>query len=823
MSDKGVPRFRSPHARVGPAFHDTSPDGRPQTVGVELIPKITRRFVENHPSVSVKLVVDTTRTISRAVATGELDAALVGGVVPQSMVELGQVVVEPYLEDQMVLICCPDDPVWSMGPVSLSQLARMRFVSINKSSTVYARQAQVLRQHGIDMAGLTVMFEVNSVEAVKNAVEEGLGVAFISASAVERELKLGLVRVVNLGDVSLVRELLLVTNPQRYMSTATRAFLAQMWTTREIFQSDAANSVRPGASQAAANGSAAPASTNVARIVEEAHWYLDDAGDDGPESTAARAASTSTSTSTSASASPAPRARVLPRQRALDRPLEIQALRPESEQISGQALLASMDESRRRSGAASSSAAISLREELRGRQGALAALRSAPRSSTERSRERFESLPLSLEQLRTLRVCAAHKALNAAAAELGVSPAFVTQTIQAVEEALGCRVLVRNGRETSGPTVEGQELVASAERIAQLCDEALGAIQDAERGALGDVFLGASQTTGTYLMPRLLSIFRARHPSVSVRMTVDKSSQICEMVARGDVDAGIIGGEVPRALESRVTKTTYSEDEMVLIVARNHPFAGRGVVDTHELQGLDFITLSEESSVYEAQERQLAVAGIQWEDLRVSMQLNSVDAIKNAVQHELGIAFVSLAAVEKEISMGLLSKVRLRGVRMARKLLLITSNHGHHSRAAQAFMQEIFKVALEVPLDGSDIDVPVLRAVSARPWEVAPRARTDEDEEDEEEETEEDEAEKEREEEEEEWKEEEEEEEEEARGGVGDDVDHAGTEERGVFDAVVAERRSVHAAAAALRARLEEGSGPADDRRAGPPLARRRR
>lgn len=64
-----------------------------------------------------------------------------------------------------------------------------------------------------------------------------------------------------------------------------------------------------------------------------------------------------------------------------------------------------------------------------------------------------------------------------------------------------------------------------------------------------------------------------------------------------------------------------------------------------------------------------------------------MEAIKSAVQHGLGVAFVSVMAIEKELQLGLLGCVPIAGVRLARPLLLVTSPARTLSSAAQKFMQ----------------------------------------------------------------------------------------------------------------------------------------
>lgn len=77
----------------------------------------------------------------------------------------------------------------------------------------------------------------------------------------------------------------------------------------------------------------------------------------------------------------------------------------------------------------------------------------------------------------------------------------------------------------------------------------------------------------------------------------------------------------------------------------------------------------------------------------------------------------------KKVDLGLLCKVRIRGRRLARKLHLVTGQRRYHTRAARAFMHEIFNVAMDVaPGHVAAADIPFLRQLSVRPWEM-PHAR----------------------------------------------------------------------------------------------------
>jgi DNA-binding transcriptional LysR family regulator len=71
------------------------------------------------------------------------------------------------------------------------------------------------------------------------------------------------------------------------------------------------------------------------------------------------------------------------------------------------------------------------------------------------------------------------------------------------------------------------------------------------------------------------------------------------------------------------------------------------------------------------------------------MELNSIEAIKNAVQSGLGAAFVSVSAIAKELQMGILHRAVIEGVVVKRTLWVIFNPNRYRSKAADAFIREI--------------------------------------------------------------------------------------------------------------------------------------
>ncbi len=201
--------------------------------------------------------------------------------------------------------------------------------------------------------------------------------------------------------------------------------------------------------------------------------------------------------------------------------------------------------------------------------------------------------------------------------------------------------------------------------------------------------MGASQTTGTYLLPRMIGVFRQKYPDVAVQLHVHSTRRTAWSVANGQVDLAIIGGEIPSELTESLEIMPYAEDELALILPASHPFAKLGTIQKEDLYKLQFIALDSQSTIRKVIDQVLARYDIDTRRFKFEMELNSIEAIKNAVQSGLGAAFVSTSAIAKELQMGVLHCASIEGVIVKRTLWLIFNPNRYRSKAAEAFSQEI--------------------------------------------------------------------------------------------------------------------------------------
>lgn len=300
----------------------------------------------------------------------------------------------------------------------------------------------------------------------------------------------------------------------------------------------------------------------------------------------------------------------------------------------------------------------------------------------------MSDLPFTLDQLRILKAIAAEGSFKRAADSLYVSQPAVSLQVQNLERQLDVPLFDRGGRRAQ-LTEAGHLLLEYGDRILSLCQETCRAVEDLQNLQGGTLIVGASQTTGTYLLPRMIGQFRQRYPEVAVQLHVHSTRRTAWAVANGQIDLAIIGGEMPPELQESLEVAPYAEDELALIMPVFHPLASSDMIARSDLYKLKFITLDSQSTIRKVIDQVLTRGGIETRRLRIEMELNSIEAIKNAVQSGLGVAFVSTAAIEKELQMGVIHRARIESVEVKRTLSVIFNPNRYRSKAAEAFTKEI--------------------------------------------------------------------------------------------------------------------------------------
>ena len=304
-------------------------------------------------------------------------------------------------------------------------------------------------------------------------------------------------------------------------------------------------------------------------------------------------------------------------------------------------------------------------------------------------------LPFTLQQLRILKAVATEKNFTKAADILYISQPSLSKQIKTLEKNLDT-LLINRERNTISLTESGNVLLQYSERILALCEESCRALIDLKNGDRGNLTVGASQTIGTYLMPRILALFAQNYPQIDLKVQVNSTRLIAKNIINREIDIAVVGGEISDDLKKNLTIQPFVYDELSLIISKSHPFAKKKKINKEDLYCLDFITLNSNSTIKKFIDNILSQNAIDTKQLRTILQLNSIESIKTAVSLGLGAAFVSSSAIEKELQLQTIAIIKIDNITINRKLSIISNPECYKSKAFEFFYTELKRLKKKI-------------------------------------------------------------------------------------------------------------------------------
>lgn len=193
--------------------------GASTTIAEYLLPRLLGDFKAMYPQAQAKLMVANSETIENKVADHTLDVGLI-----ESSSHNPHLSTHVCCEDELVMICAGSHPLSGRASVTALELSDQPYVCREHGSGTREVVDVYFRAHGLSADDLHVEMELGSREAIKGAVEAGLGIAIVSASTVAREVKLGDLVAVRL-DPPLYRELSVVYTQDKFRPKLLEAFL----------------------------------------------------------------------------------------------------------------------------------------------------------------------------------------------------------------------------------------------------------------------------------------------------------------------------------------------------------------------------------------------------------------------------------------------------------------------------------------------------------------------------------------------------------------------------------------------------------------------
>ncbi|MGA9174308.1 MAG: LysR family transcriptional regulator [Thermoactinomyces sp.] len=259
---------------------------------------------------------------------------------------------------------------------------------------------------------------------------------------------------------------------------------------------------------------------------------------------------------------------------------------------------------------------------------------------------------MEFRHLKTLKTVVEAGGITRAAEQLGYAQSSVTMQIHALEEELGTPLFDRLGKKMV-LTAAGEKLWNYAILLLNMHDEAVEAVRSHTEPA-GTLTIGTPESLAAFRLPALIQAYKRRFPKVKLVLKPGLCTEMRSLLRRGELDLAFLLEAEHEEEEDLVVETLVNE-EMALVAAKDHPLVTVKEVKPKNIQNETFLQTEKGCSYRTLFEQYLLRNGI---NVDQGEEFWSIEAIKNCVHAGLGLAFLPVIAVKKELQEGKLCSLR---------------------------------------------------------------------------------------------------------------------------------------------------------------------
>jgi DNA-binding transcriptional LysR family regulator len=288
---------------------------------------------------------------------------------------------------------------------------------------------------------------------------------------------------------------------------------------------------------------------------------------------------------------------------------------------------------------------------------------------------------LNLSEMQVFAVAAETENFSEAARRLHLSQPAVSQQIRSMERCLSVQLFRRSGRGVA-LTDAGETLLPMARELLDLSHRIEGMMRSLEERVVGQLVIGCTTTAGKYVLPFVSAAFCQQYPSVRVTIEMCNRASVVDPLLAQEVHLGVSSTKVVhRDMECQ----PFFTDHVILVVPADHPFTHRSSVRPVELLNQPFILREQDSSTQRMVQEGLAEHGVKMDQLDVVMVVGNAEAIEMAVEHGLGLAFISRLAARHGLELNRIVEVPVEGLSLERPLYAVRNSRCAKTPAQTSF------------------------------------------------------------------------------------------------------------------------------------------
>ena len=286
-------------------------------------------------------------------------------------------------------------------------------------------------------------------------------------------------------------------------------------------------------------------------------------------------------------------------------------------------------------------------------------------------------MKFTLRQIEVFLATADFQNISRAASHLAMSQSAASGALKDLEHRYGAQLFDRVGKRLRLNHL-GESLRPLAESLLDTANDVDVLISNRE--AVAKLNVGATMTIGNHISVPIIAMCKQLHPDIRINLHVANTSIITEQVLNYELDVGLIEGELSHP---DLTIETWKQDELVIFSSPNHPLARCSELTDEQIISSDWILRERGSGTRQTFDR--AMQGL-LNDIKVTFEFEHTEAIKRAVQSELGLGCLSLITLEDEFKNGTLIPLKLPHRDMSRNFYFVTHNKKFKTGALESWL-----------------------------------------------------------------------------------------------------------------------------------------
>ncbi|MFL0805208.1 MAG: LysR family transcriptional regulator [Agarilytica sp.] len=282
-----------------------------------------------------------------------------------------------------------------------------------------------------------------------------------------------------------------------------------------------------------------------------------------------------------------------------------------------------------------------------------------------------------LRQLQVFLATAHHKNITKAAESLAMSQSAASGALKDLEKQFNIQLFDRVGKRLQTNEL-GERLRAKAESLMAQAHE----LEHALSGHLtpGNLKVGATLTIGNYLCLDLIYRYRQHTPNAQISLEVANTEKIAEEILNFDIDVGLIEGEF---YHPDIDIIPWKQDTLTAFCHPSNPLAGKRLSAT-DLHHAPWILREPGSGTRQAFDRAMAGIG---SELNIVLELQHTEAIKNAVEKDLGISCLSEITLRDDFKRGTLVPIEIPNRNFDRSFYFLIHKQKYKSAGILKWME----------------------------------------------------------------------------------------------------------------------------------------